>query len=148
MADRAETGPMRFGDDWAGVFVRGDNAAGCVLAVRELRRSLKQLPAELQLAIGSLFRVFDGGHIEGSGRHAAAQQLKSFAQCAGQVVRWVDAAPEGVSPSTRFYFGLHNPAVSTVVEMYHGGLVRLLQGPKHCAVIQLQQLGLDVKEGE
>lgn len=23
---RAETGPMRFGDDWPGVFIRGDNA--------------------------------------------------------------------------------------------------------------------------
>jgi hypothetical protein len=23
---RAETGPMKFGDDWAGVFIRGDNA--------------------------------------------------------------------------------------------------------------------------
>jgi hypothetical protein len=23
---RAETGPMKFGDDWPGVFIRGDNA--------------------------------------------------------------------------------------------------------------------------
>lgn len=26
MNERAETRPMRFGDDWAGVFFRGDNA--------------------------------------------------------------------------------------------------------------------------
>ena len=23
---RAETGPMKFGDDWPGIFIRGDNA--------------------------------------------------------------------------------------------------------------------------
>ena len=26
MSNRPETGPMRFGDDWTGVFIRGDNA--------------------------------------------------------------------------------------------------------------------------
>ncbi len=25
---RVETGPVRFGDDWPGVFIRGDNAGG------------------------------------------------------------------------------------------------------------------------
>ncbi len=24
--DRVETGPVKFGDDWTGVFIRGDNA--------------------------------------------------------------------------------------------------------------------------
>jgi hypothetical protein len=26
MSDRPETGPMQFGDDWCGIFIRGDNA--------------------------------------------------------------------------------------------------------------------------
>ena len=26
MSNRAESGPMQFGDDWCGVFIRGDNA--------------------------------------------------------------------------------------------------------------------------
>jgi hypothetical protein len=26
LVDRPETGPMQFGDDWPGVFIRGDNA--------------------------------------------------------------------------------------------------------------------------
>lgn len=26
-AERVETGPVQFGDDWPGVFIRGDNAA-------------------------------------------------------------------------------------------------------------------------
>lgn len=148
MSDRAETGPMRFGDDWAGVFVRGDSAIPIILGLREIEALEEKLSLTAQITINRIKSIFSGSHIEDAGKRAAAQQLKPFAQCAGQIVRWVDAAPEGVSPSTRFYFGLHNPAVSTVVEMYHGGLVRLLQGPKHCAVIQLQQLGLDAKDGE
>ena len=41
---RAETGPMQFGDDWPGVFIRGDNAvcgyaAPLALAIAELERS-------------------------------------------------------------------------------------------------------------
>lgn len=27
VADRVETGPIQFGDDWPGIFIRGDNAA-------------------------------------------------------------------------------------------------------------------------
>jgi hypothetical protein len=30
---RPETGPMQFGDDWPGLFIRGDNAAGYSLAL-------------------------------------------------------------------------------------------------------------------
>jgi hypothetical protein len=30
---RAETGPMKFGDDWTGIFIRGDNAAGFAIAL-------------------------------------------------------------------------------------------------------------------
>jgi hypothetical protein len=29
-AERVETGPVQFGDDWPGVFIRGDNAFGYV----------------------------------------------------------------------------------------------------------------------
>jgi hypothetical protein len=27
LGDRIETGPVQFGDDWPGLFIRGDNAA-------------------------------------------------------------------------------------------------------------------------
>lgn len=33
---RPETGPMQFGDDWPGVFIRGDNALFFALAVRRV----------------------------------------------------------------------------------------------------------------
>lgn len=31
---RVETGPVQFGDDWPGVFIRGDNAFGYAMALR------------------------------------------------------------------------------------------------------------------
>ena len=39
---RVETGPVRFGDDWAGVFIRGDEAFHLAL---KLGGALERLPA-------------------------------------------------------------------------------------------------------
>lgn len=33
---RPETGPMQFGDDWPGVFIRGDNAFGYAVSLATL----------------------------------------------------------------------------------------------------------------
>jgi hypothetical protein len=33
---RVETGPVQFGDDWPGVFIRGDNAAWFAVHLRDL----------------------------------------------------------------------------------------------------------------
>lgn len=42
-ASRVETGPTRFGDDWCGLFIRGDNAFAYSLAVEA---TLMWLPAD------------------------------------------------------------------------------------------------------
>lgn len=45
---RPETGPMRFGNDWSGLFIRGDNAAAYAMALESLlRRSALTLPEAL-----------------------------------------------------------------------------------------------------
>ena len=36
MTERAETGPVRFGDDWPGVFFRGDDAYGYAVAIEQI----------------------------------------------------------------------------------------------------------------
>lgn len=36
LSERAETGPMKFGGDWTGVFIRGDNALAYVCALESL----------------------------------------------------------------------------------------------------------------
>lgn len=33
---RVESGPIQFGDDWPGTFIRGDNAAAFALALRQV----------------------------------------------------------------------------------------------------------------
>lgn len=43
MSDRAETGPMQFGDDWPGLFIRGDNAAAYSMALAD---ALKDVPGD------------------------------------------------------------------------------------------------------
>ena len=41
MSKRVETGPVRFGDDWPGIFIRGDDVLRFVLA---LEVTLDRLP--------------------------------------------------------------------------------------------------------
>lgn len=43
--DRVETGPVQFGDDWPGVFIRGDNAFGYVM---ELQNAITKMPECLE----------------------------------------------------------------------------------------------------
>lgn len=38
-AKRVETGPLQFGDDWPGVFIRGDNAAAYAMNLQLLLES-------------------------------------------------------------------------------------------------------------
>ena len=33
LSGRVETGPVQFGDDWPGLFIRGDNAFGMKMAI-------------------------------------------------------------------------------------------------------------------
>lgn len=51
VADRVETGAVQFGDDWPGVFIRGDNAAGYALAIRDV---LTGEPGGLGLALSHM----------------------------------------------------------------------------------------------
>lgn len=37
--DRVETGPVQFGDDWPGIFIRGDNAMHYALALSSLLKN-------------------------------------------------------------------------------------------------------------
>jgi hypothetical protein len=43
---RIETGPVQFGDDWPGIFIRGDNAIGYAMAIRRLLSELEPLAKE------------------------------------------------------------------------------------------------------
>jgi hypothetical protein len=43
---RPETGPMKFGDDWTGVFIRGDDALNYALALKGLLEAHKDAQAD------------------------------------------------------------------------------------------------------
>lgn len=45
--ERVETGPLQFGDDWPGIFIRGDNALG---DAQMLEMALPYLPADAWIA--------------------------------------------------------------------------------------------------
>lgn len=54
-AERPETGPMQFGDDWPGVFIRGDNALMGFVPV--LRVASERLSAEGEIDVFALMRL-------------------------------------------------------------------------------------------
>lgn len=39
---RVETGPVQFGDDWPGVFIRGDNAFAYAMALQEAMETIPE----------------------------------------------------------------------------------------------------------
>lgn len=51
MAVRAESGPMQFGDDWPGVFIRGDHALWLATKLEEIAH---RLPADDEKDVASL----------------------------------------------------------------------------------------------
>jgi hypothetical protein len=53
---RAETGPMKFGDDWTGIFIRGDNAAGYAMT---LKFSISKLSGFEAAALAGLIRLLE-----------------------------------------------------------------------------------------
>lgn len=54
--ERVETGPVRFGDDWTGLFIRGDECATYAFYLNNLLNGESQLPdqAMLQKLLGML----------------------------------------------------------------------------------------------
>lgn len=74
---RPETGPMKFGDDWTGVFIRGDNAGYYAMLLRE---ALPQI--EHPISRGMLEGLLKT--LEGSNEHTTLiepQRLKEFSEC-------------------------------------------------------------------
>ena len=63
--ERVESGPIQFGNDWPGLFLRGDDAFGHSLNILMVWQYLKErykkenMPLELHLAMMGLASVFD-----------------------------------------------------------------------------------------
>ena len=80
-ANRPETGAMRFGDDWLGAFIRGDDAFGYACALEVL---IKGDPDEASVIIsrtvlGGLLEILRSSHEHE--KIGESQQLKPFSEC-------------------------------------------------------------------
>lgn len=57
---RMATGPVQFGDDWPGVFIRGDNASWYAL---QLRLLLPRLDPSEQIGLSGLLSALEGSDL-------------------------------------------------------------------------------------
>lgn len=53
-APRIETGAVQFGEDWPGLFIRGDNAMGIALHIDTISAFLNAIPDQLKVELGGL----------------------------------------------------------------------------------------------
>jgi hypothetical protein len=79
---RPETGPMQFGEDWPGVFIRGDNAGYFALHLTMLLEMVETTPVSVgpKLTCEDLARTL-GGCIVGAEGEAEKQIMREFALC-------------------------------------------------------------------
>jgi hypothetical protein len=56
--DRVETGPIQFGNDWPGIFIRGDNALALAMALRNNKAHPDDIFTALQ--VGGLVALLEG----------------------------------------------------------------------------------------
>lgn len=60
---RIETGPTQFGEDWPGVFIRGDDSAGYYLLLSEGIRHLPEDEAILKAQLEGLLALFNSSNL-------------------------------------------------------------------------------------
>lgn len=75
---RAESGPLRFGDDWAGVFLRGDYAGPMAMYLTQFLQTGRLGPIE-RACLAGLADTLAGSDERGS--LDGLQQLPDFALC-------------------------------------------------------------------
>ena len=74
---RPETGPLQFGDDYTGVFFRGDNAMAEAYALRRMLADVgKGISNSNRAAVDNLIELLES-HKDAPG----VQYLKPFAEC-------------------------------------------------------------------
>lgn len=75
---RAKTGSMQFGDDWPGVFIRGDNALGYAACLQHLRLASRDIPFEILMQAQSLEDLLFSCRASA----ATPQRMKEYWMCA------------------------------------------------------------------
>lgn len=80
---RAETGPMSFGDDWPGVFVRGDNAFAYAMSLDSLIKAIddgEEAQAIDVAVVKGLVVLLTCSMVKGGQPPIDLQKMKAWAQ--------------------------------------------------------------------
>lgn len=77
---RPETGPMAFGDDWPGVFIRGDNAGYYAMILKQFLDDPDSLKANgiYKSVLEGLVSVLGGSRVTDAGDPTDCQYIKPF----------------------------------------------------------------------
>lgn len=59
MSNRPETGPMQFGEDWPGVFIRGDNSLGFAMSLISFIEAVEKGKQPNSLEINTCKKLVD-----------------------------------------------------------------------------------------
>lgn len=81
---RPETGPMQFGDDWPGTFIRGDNAAFYANSLRAVLRDLDagKQPSGMELgALRGLLEDLVASRVMPGNALSELQRMNPFEEC-------------------------------------------------------------------
>lgn len=82
-AIRPETGPMQFGADWRGVFIRGDNAFGYSIYLRRLLEHAEAAGWDpiARLSVSGFARILEGAdERDGRVHPTEVQMMRPFAE--------------------------------------------------------------------
>lgn len=72
---RVETGPIQFGDDWPGVFIRGDNAGWYAFMLKRLIQSEDyDFPLDVSILLRNLHHDMSAGIVGPVGELVALQE--------------------------------------------------------------------------
>ncbi len=80
-ADRAETGPMEFGADWPGVFIRGDNAGYYAVRLANFFHQCHEKGITIPSGLLSLELVLQSCVINNGKEPANPQKMRPFDEC-------------------------------------------------------------------
>jgi hypothetical protein len=82
MNRRPETGPMKFGDDWTGVFIRGDNAGSAAFMLRRPLKLAETARLVSPLEVAPLHGLADDlADSNEFGEREGLQRMRAFAEC-------------------------------------------------------------------
>jgi hypothetical protein len=82
MSNRPETGPMKFKDDWTGIFIRGDHSFACSMLLRNILDNSKDFNILTNNQLKELIDLLSSCNMNSKEyNRKEVQELKLFKEC-------------------------------------------------------------------